>query len=202
MSHREDQHRAPIQSDASEAKVPAAAESPEATPEVPSEIEQLRQQLEQLKEEAATNRDLFLRERAELENFKKRMQREKSEMLRFACEPLLRDLLPIVDNLERALVHGSGNDQSVIDGVQLILRSLLDVLERHGVTRIEAHGEPFDPSKHQAIAHVESSEHPPNHVAEQHLVGYQLQGRLLRPAMVSVSRGKAGAAVESPQNSD
>ena len=89
----------------------------------------------------AKNHDLFLRERAEVENFKKRMQREKAEALRFASEPLVRDLLPVVDNLERAVEHADGNGQSVLEGVRLVLKSLLDILERHGVKRLEAVGE-------------------------------------------------------------
>jgi len=179
---------------------PLAAETESASPD--GGVEGLRQQIEQLKKEVEAGQDRYLRERAELENFKKRMQREKNEAVRFASEPLLRDLLPVVDNLERALQHGSAEGQSVVEGVQMVLKSLLETLERHGVKRVEAVGEPFDPSKHQAIAHVESEEHPANHVAEQHLIGYQLHDRLLRPAMVSVSRGKSNGAVESPQNSD
>jgi len=174
----------------------------EASTSAEGELDALRQQLEQLKTELAGSNDRYLRERAELENFKKRMQREKVEAVRFASEPLLRDLLPVVDNLERALAHGNGEGQSVIEGVQLIHKSLLEVLARHGVKRLEAVGERFDPAMHEAIAQVDSEHHPANHVAEQHLIGYQLHDRLLRPAMVSVSRGKTDPAVESPQNSD
>ncbi len=105
-----------------------------------------------------------MRERAEVENFKKRMLREKAEALLFASEPLVRDLLPVVDNLERAVEHADGNGQSVIEGVRLVLKSLLDILERHGVKRIEAVGEQFDPARHEAMAQVESADHAPNQV--------------------------------------
>lgn len=183
---------------ATENDAPSSGDAP-----AEGEIAGANEHVEQLKQEVAAAQDRFLRERAELENFKKRMQREKNEAVRYASEPLLRDLLPIVDNLERALAHGSATEgQSVVDGVQLVLKALLDTLARYGVKRLEAVGEPFDPAKHQAIAQVESAEHPANHVAEQHLIGYQLHDRLLRPAMVSVSRGKSEPAVESPQNSD
>jgi len=165
-------------------------------------IEQLRQQLEEAQAEARANHDRFLRERADLENFKKRMQREKADALRFACEPLIRELLPVVDNLERAAEHGTGNGQSILDGVKLVLKSLMDVLDRHGVKRIDAVGEPFDPTRHQAMAQVESADHQPNHVIEQHHRGYLLHDRLLRPALVTVSGRKNPGAVESDQNSD
>lgn len=181
---------------AAEEHVEALALSPEVA------IQQMRQKFEQKEEEARSNYDRFLRERAELENFKKRMQREKAEALRFACEPLIRELLPVVDNLERAVEHGQGNGQSVLEGVQLVLKSLCDILERHGVKRIEAVGQPFDPTRHEAMSQVESVEHEPNSVVKQHHTGYLLHDRLLRPALVTVSGRKPNAAVETKQNND
>ena len=153
-------------------------------------------ELGQKEAEARANYELFLRERAELENFKRRMQRDKSEALRFANEPLVRDLLPVVDNLERAIVHaqGGGNGQPLIEGVQLVLRAFLDVLEKHGVTRVSATGEPFDPTRHEAVAQVETEDLPPNSVAEEHTPGYSLHNRLLRASMVSVSKAPVAAA--------
>ena len=165
-------------------------------------LQDLLQKLEDAQTEAQTNHDRFLRERAELENFKKRMQREKAEALRFASEPLIRELLPVVDNLERAVEHGSGDGQSVLAGVRLVLKSFREVLDRHGVKPIEAVGEPFDPSRHEAMAQVESTEHEPNRVVEQYHRGYLLHDRLLRPALVTVSSRKSNAAVESVRNSD
>jgi len=167
-----------------------------------SEIDQLRRQLQEKTEEAARNYDLYLRERAEAANFKKRLAREKSEALRFASEPLVRDLLPVVDNLERAVEHAEGDGQSVIEGVRLVLKSLLDILGRHGVKRIEAVGEQFDPTRHEAMAQVESLEHEPNQVVDQHHSGYLLHDRLLRPALVTVSGRKSRPAIESESNSD
>ncbi len=165
-------------------------------------IEQLRLQLEDAQAEARANHDRFLRERADLENFKKRMQREKADALRFACEPLIRELLPVVDNLERAAEHGTGNGESILEGIKLVLKSFVEVLERHGVKRIDAVGEPFDPTHHQAMAQVESDDQEPNRVVEQHHRGYLLHDRLLRPALVTVSSRKNRAVVESDQNSD
>jgi molecular chaperone GrpE len=170
-------------------------ESPEAV------IERLRGALAAKTEEAEQNHDRYLRERAELENVKKRLQREKIEAIRFANESLLRDLLPVLDNLERAITHAEsgGNGQPLVEGVRLILRNALDVLERHGVSRVEAQGEPFDPSRHEAIARVPGGAIEPNRVVEQFLPGYRLHDRLLRAAQVSVA---AEGAVEKPQDDD
>jgi molecular chaperone GrpE len=150
----------------------------------------LESELEKAREEARQNQERWQRERADLENLKKRTARERAETLKFANESVLRDLLPILDNLERAVAHaqGGGNGQPLVEGVALVLKSLRDVLERHGVTRIEAKGTPFDPAQHQAMAHVESAEHEPNSVIEEHQPGYRLQERLLRPALVSVAK--------------
>lgn len=160
-------------------------------------------EIEHLRVEAAANRDLYLRERAELENYKRRTQREFAEHLRFASEPLIRELLPVVDNLERAIEHAGNNTESVVDGVRMVLKSLIDILEKHGVKRLEAVGQPFDPMHHQAMAQVETTDHEPNHVVAQHHTGYTLHDRLLRPALVTVSKRKSDAApVATPHNSD
>ncbi len=165
-------------------------------PVADDELSVLRAELDRKEAEAKANYELFLRERAELENFKRRMQREKAEALRFAHEPLVRDLLPVVDNLERATLHAQrgGNGQSLVEGVQLVLRSFVDVLGKYGVARVQATGEFFDPAKHEAMVQVESKEFPPNTVVEEHTPGYSLHDRLLRAAMVSVSKAPAAAA--------
>jgi len=146
--------------------------------------------LQEKEAEAKANYDLFLRERADLENFKRRMQREQAESLRFANEPLIRDLLPVLDNLERAVGHaqGGGNGQPLVEGVALVVRSLLDALEKHGVTRVTAKGEPFDPTRHEAMAQAESTEVAPNTVLDEYRPAYLLHGRLLRPALVTVAK--------------
>ena len=150
-----------------------------------------------------TNYDLFVRERAEVENFKKRMLREKSEALRFASEPLVRELLPVVDNLERAVEHADGNGQSVIEGVRLVLKSLLDTLERHGVeaSRCRRRTVRSRPATRRWPRSY-SPDHAPNQVVEQHHSGYMLHDRLLRPALVTVSGRKSDGCVESDSNSD
>jgi molecular chaperone GrpE len=118
------------------------------------------------------------------------MQREQAESIRFANEPLIRDLLPVLDNLERAVSHaqGGGNGQPLVEGVNLVVRSFLETLEKYGVTRVSAKGEPFDPSKHEAMAQVESVDIAPNVVVDEYRPAYLLHGRLLRPALVTVAK--------------
>src|SRR5207245_7794193 len=162
-------------------------------------IEALEAELQAAREEARRNQERWQRERADLENLKKRAAREQSETVKFANEAILKDLLPVVDNLERAVEHaqGGGNGQPLLEGVALVLKALLDVLERHGVRRVETKGTRFDPAHHEAMAHVESSEHEPNAVIEEHQAGYRLSERLLRPALVTVAKAPASTEGEN-----
>lgn len=160
-----------------------------------SELEKLSAELAEKTLEVEQSRDAFLRERAELENFKKRMQRDKGEALRFAAEPIVRELLPVIDNLERAVEHSvtSGDGGPLVEGVRLVLKSALEILENHGVRRIDADGQLFDPNLHEAIAQVEDAGREANEVVQQYRPGYQLHERLLRPAQVSVATRPAVA---------
>lgn len=178
---------------------PGDAGGGDQTPE--QRLERLTTDLADKTAEAARNWDLYLRERAETENFKKRMLRERSEALRFALEPLIRDLLPVIDNLERAVDHADagGNGQPLLEGVRLVLKSALDVLERHGIRRIDATGEPFDPTRHEAVAQVADAQRKPNQVVQQFEPGYSLHDRLIRAAKVSVS---SQPPVERPPDDD
>ena len=117
-------------------------------------LEDLKRQLAAKEEEAKANYDRFVRQTAELENFKKRASRERDDGIRFANEVLIKDLLPIVDNLERAVAHasGGGNGKPLVEGVEMVLKGFLDVLGKHGVSQIVALGQSFDPSKHEAMA--------------------------------------------------
>jgi len=163
----------------------AAADAERAGDDGASEAERLRREL-------AEANDRALRVQADLENFKKRTMRDKSDALRFANEGLLRTLLPIIDNLQRAIDHARSSREvdAIVQGVDLVLRSFLDVLERHGVKPVDAQGRSFDPSRHEAIGHVESTE-PANTVIAEHQRGYTLHDRLLRPSMVTVGKGPA-----------
>jgi molecular chaperone GrpE len=163
-------------------------ESAACTP-TPEEVASLREQLEVKEREASENLNRYLRERAELENFKKRTQREREDAIRYANEGLIRDLVPIIDNLERAVAHAkTGVDgRPLIEGVDLVLKGLVDVFTRHGVVQVTAVGEVFDPTKHEAMAQVESDQHKANTVVEEFNKGYLYRDRLLRPALVSVA---------------
>jgi molecular chaperone GrpE len=160
-----------------------------------AELEAAREELRQANERA-------LRERADAENVKKRAAREQTEAVRYGPERLVRDLLPIVDNLERAVqaAQGGGNGAPLVEGVTLVLKGLHDVLARHGVSRVEAEGTRFDPTHHEAVAHVESEQHEPNAVMQEHQPGYRLHDRLLRPALVTVSKGRSNLA--KPEGGD
>lgn len=175
---------------ASPASAVTDTDAPASAPAEPDPVEEVARLQAELAETTARYDDLLLRERAELDNFKRRMQRDKLEAVRFAAEPLLRDVLPVVDNLERAVAHARDAEESsaLVEGVEMVLRALSDVLEKHGVTRVAACGTPFDPGVHQAVAHVEDGTAEPNTVLDEHQSGYRFHDRLLRPAMVSVAK--------------
>jgi molecular chaperone GrpE len=156
-----------------------------------SEVATLREQLRIKEEEARNNYERFIRQTAEIENFKKRAIRDKEDTVRFANEALVKELLPVVDNLERAIAHakGGGNGESLVEGVEMVLKGLFDALDKHGVSQIFAVGQPFNPQLHEAVAQVESDSGEPNTVLEEHQKGYLLRERLLRPALVTVVKG-------------
>jgi len=161
----------------------------------PAATADLSAELEASRAEAAKNRDLYLRSRADLENYRRRAQREKEDMARFGNENLLKELLPVRDNLERAVEHareGEPSDGGLLEGVKMTLGQLQKVFERFGVKPIEAVDQPFDPAHHEAMGHLESEGLPPNHVARELQKGYLLNDRLLRPALVMVSKVPAG----------
>ena len=156
-----------------------------------AELTDLRQQLVAKEGEAKDNYDRFVRQTAELDNFKKRASREREDGIRFANEVLIKDLLPIVDNLERAVAHasGGGNGKPLVEGVEMVLKGFLDVLSKHGVRQIVALGQSFDPGKHEAMAQLDSESHAPNSVIDEHQRGYFYRERLLRPALVTIAKG-------------
>ena len=139
----------------------------------------------------------FVRLAADFENYRKRVEKEKLEYVKFANERLLRDLLQVMDNLERALdaIGDSKELKPIRDGISLVQAELRKVLERHGVERVETVGKPFDPSVHEAFQTSETEEVPPNTVLEEVQAGYKLHGRVLRPALVVVS---AAPEITSP----
>lgn len=134
-----------------------------------------------------------LRAQAELENYRKRVQREINDERRYAALPLARDLLPVVDNLERAIEAAQKTNESggLLEGVKMIAGQIDAILKQHQCQRIETVGQPFDPNFHQAIAQEPSSEHPAGTVTRAAQVGYRLHDRVIRPAQVFVSTGSA-----------
>jgi len=154
--------------------------------------ESLQKMLEEAKAESQQHYDRLLRVSAEFDNFKKRSVRDAEDFRKFANEALLKDLLHVVDNLERAIVSANETGEAnacVVEGVQMTCSEILKIFSKFGVTPVEAVGQPFDPAFHQAIMQEESSEHPENTVVSEMQKGYLLHDRLLRPAMVVVSKG-------------
>jgi molecular chaperone GrpE len=161
----------------------------------PADIEALRAKIAEQEKEVAELKDKYLRALADSENSRKRLRQQSEETIRIQRENLLRDLLPIIDNLERAVdaARGGGNGKPIVEGVEMVLRSMHDFLRTHGVTQISATGEKFDPSRHEAVVQVESAQHPPNTVVDEMHRGYLIGERVLRPARVSVSKETAGS---------
>lgn len=140
-----------------------------------------------LREEFAALREQYLRKLADFENYRKRQEREMVDFRRHANADLVRDLLSVVDNLERAVEAAGDPGDAVRDGVELVLRQMKDLLARHGVQEVDPEGDPFEPALHEAIQRQESAEVEQNTVVQVLQKGYLLHERLLRPAMVVVA---------------
>jgi len=153
----------------------------------------LEEKLEAAERQARENHDRFLRIAAELDNFRKRKEREISDLRKYANQTLLRELLGVVDNLERALASAreNGQPEALMEGVEMTLKELLKIFDQFGVTPIEALEQPFDPNHHEAVMQAPSDAFPANTVIRELQKGYLLRDRLLRPAMVVVSTESA-----------
>lgn len=166
-------------------------ETPEASAKtVEQDIEALRENLKEKEEQAAEYLDTLQRLKADFENFKKRAIKEQTEFLEVASRNLIQELLPVIDNLERALkASKESNDfEALSKGVEMVYAQLMDALKKAGVSEICPHGEEFDPCRHEAVMQVESKKHADNTVVDVLQKGYLLRGRLLRPAAVKVSK--------------
>ena len=153
----------------------------------------LREQLEAARAERDANRDSWLRAQAELENYRRRIQKERDQDRLFQALPLARDLLPVVDNLRRAVAAAeqSQNIEELRQGVEMVLRQFEEALAKHSVSAIDAAaGQPFDPNLHEAVQQVPSAEHPPMTIVQELERGYKLHDRVVRPSMVIVSSGQ------------
>ena len=153
-----------------------------------SPLEQLEEQIRLKDEEILKQKDTFLREKAELENFKKRLTKEKEDFVQFANERLLKELLQIEDNLERAMAAPNATLESLKEGVEMIQKQFKDFLKNQKVEAIEALGKPFDPNLHEVLNQQESEEHEENTVIEEYSKGFTLNGRILRSAKVVISK--------------
>ena len=190
--------------EAAEAVPDRSGEDPE-EPEKPDEelilsnpIERSpREEAMRLQVELTEAHDRLLRMQADFENFRKRAAKEHLEAIQFGPQNLVKDLLSVVDNLDRAVDHAQesegGDLQGLLQGVELVQRGLLGVLEKHHVESIEALGEPFNPAFHEAMAQVADDAVAPNMVIEVLEKGYQLRNRLLRPAKVVVTKAADGS---------
>lgn len=132
-------------------------------------------------------RSQLLRVAADFENYRKRADRQLEEVRRFGNEKLLRDLLPVMDNLERALQHAPEKNDPVLEGIRMVAKQFLDVLMSYGVKGFGSRGEPFDPERHEAMGKAPSKEHAPGTVVEEMCKGYFLHDRLLRAAQVTIA---------------
>lgn len=145
--------------------------------------------VDDLRTQLADKNDRLLRALAEADNVRRRAQRDREDAVRYAAEALVRDLIPVLDNLDRALdaARAAGDTSAIVDGVELVRREFVKALERHGVTRYSALGQRFDPNQHEAIARVVSVDKEPDTVVGETVPGYSLRGRVIRPAQVAVA---------------
>lgn len=148
-------------------------------------------ELVQTKQELAETKDKLLRLAADFENYKKRMERSRLDSMKYREEALLKELLPVIDNLNRAIEQGenSGESSELLEGVQLTCKGLYNVLEKFEVKPLQSVGEPFDPNVHEALAMDHSDDVGENHVLQEFEKGYHYKDRLIRPAKVVVSKG-------------
>jgi molecular chaperone GrpE len=165
--------------------------APNQTPDAPPAAERtaLQERVQAAEQERDRFRNLALRTQADFENYQKRQQRDLAQERRFAPGPLALDLLSALDNLDRAIDHAkqAGDNGDLAKGVVMVQAQLLDALRRHGITRVEAKGQPFDPNLHQAVMQQPTSEAPPMTVVQVLEPGYLIHERVLRPARVIVS---------------
>jgi molecular chaperone GrpE len=150
---------------------------------------QLQSRIAELEAGNAELRETVLREKAELENQRRRLHRDLEQARRFANEKLLNELLPVYDGLESGLSVGGGDVASMREGISLTLKSLLKVAENNGMAQIDPLGQPLDPERHHAVSMVDAPDHAPGTVVSVLQKGYVLNDRLLRPALVAVAKG-------------
>jgi molecular chaperone GrpE len=179
--------RAEDGSDEGEAEKPRAA-GEAITESLLKAKNELQEVLKQTQTEAQSLRDKWLRAAADLDNYRKRAAKEREDVVKFGNERLLKDFLPVIDDLDRVVASAKNTNDPVVEGVRLVLKKFLDQVEKHGVGSFDTEGKAFDPNLHEAVQQV-ASEKPMGTVVNQLQRGYTLGGRLLRPALVTVSMG-------------
>ncbi|MGP8319181.1 MAG: nucleotide exchange factor GrpE [Methanosarcinaceae archaeon] len=156
------------------------------------ECEQVEEQSIPIDDETAQLNDKLLRLGAEFDNFRKRSNREKEEFRKYATESIMINMLEVCDNFERALDSAKSADNenigSVIDGIEMVLKQFISILEKEGVKKIECRGEEFDPHLHEAMLHIKTNEYPDNTIIDVHKPGYMLHSRVIRPVMVTIAK--------------
>ncbi|MDO5707372.1 MAG: nucleotide exchange factor GrpE [Andreesenia angusta] len=155
------------------------------------DIDEESTELDELKKELEEKNNRVLRLQADFDNYRKRVEKEKMEIVKFASADLVEKLLPVLDNFDRAVeeeMKNGNEDDGFLEGVKLIQKQLLNVLDTEDVKEIEAINKPFDPNYHNAIQMVESDDHDSNIVTEVFQKGYQMKDRVIRPSMVVVSK--------------
>jgi molecular chaperone GrpE len=169
--------------------------------ETVAELEAARDKAQQ---EAKENYDRLLRVSADFENYKKRVAKEKADLTRYGNEELIKALLPVIDNLERALEHAAaaGEQGSIREGVEMTLQQFLPILQRFGASPIAAAGERFDPTRHEAVMEQATAEHDPGHVVSELEKGYLINDRLVRPAKVVVAKAHKDAQENSESETE
>jgi len=151
-------------------------------------VKVLEKDLQKTKDELAVEKDNFIRLQAETDNFRKRLSREKDEFSQYANERLFKELIPIFDNLERALEDPSNDTKSLKEGLEMILKQFSSFLEKEKVEQIKAIGEKFDPTVHEVLTSEESNEHEENTIISEFVKGYTINNRVLRPSQVVISK--------------
>jgi molecular chaperone GrpE len=196
--------RIEINSEEQDGNKPAAENDAEKLTTAGLPAEDIESRLEQTEKEKQDLYDRLLRTTADFDNFRKRVSKEKDDLIRYGNEKLARELLPVIDNFERALqqAENSPDNKALREGIEMILKQFIAVLEKFGVKNFTAIGQPFDPNKHEAMVHQESSEHEENAVISEFQKGYYLHDKLLRPALVAVAKKPAEISEEEESSSD
>jgi len=190
-------------------KLPTNPELEDALREAVESVESHEKEAEEAgdpAEELAKSRDRLIRLQADFENFRRRALSERHDLYQYGHENLVKDLLLTVDNLDRAIGHaresGGGDLETFLQGIELVQREFLGILEKHSVSEVEAFGKSFDPALHEAMAQVPDGSVAPNTVTEVLQKGYQLRERLLRPARVMVAKAPEAGKEKTGETSD